>query len=349
MPLNNNFYGVYKFVTVKTKPISTNVTGLNPYVIKSLSVDDTMTASAKFFMQGTPQTKILDIGQVSQSIKINAPILVPPPNGQSILDGLQLIWDLANLQYVNGLPSNSLPLLESAKISISAESSGVDITLKSDGDPNNTVNVFEINSGATAQSYISTTNLSNGARVAKNYDFYINIGGFCFFVDSASVDIKVKADEKNFLGVYQGDTLLPTNYTVPQDGLNDGVYTDGDASYSGWQFPFIAVGGIEITASGKAIISIDSDGNFINYNNVQNQETTVNGLLAASNVTLQYSGELTTTATNFNIFYAGAPSPLSGVLPPIFATNKAVITTRNSNFSEGMMTTEFTVKAYVGL
>ena len=348
MPLNNNFYGVYKFVTVRTKPISTNVTGLNPYVIQSLAANDTMNAKATFFMQGTPETKVLDISNVSQTITIEAPILIAPPNEPAIIDGLQLIWDLANLQYVNGLPSNSLPLLESAKIKISTDKSSVNLTLKSDGDPNNTINVFEINSGATAQSYIATTNLNNGARVAKNYDFYINIGGFCFFVESADIEIKINASERNFLGVYQGDTLLPTNYTVPQDGLNNGVYTDGDPSYSGWQFPFIAVGGIEITATGKAVISIDANGDFINYNNIQTPQLTVDNLLAASNVTLQYSGELTTTAANFNVFYAGN-SNLSGVLPPMFATNKAVITTRNSNFSQDVMTTDFTVKAFVGV
>jgi hypothetical protein len=348
MPLNNSFYGVYKFVTVRTKPISTNVTGLNPYVIKSLNANDTMKANATFFMQGTPETKVLDIANVSQSIIIEAPILIAPENEPAIVDGLQLIWDLANLQYVNGLPNNSLPLLESAKIKIGSTESSVSLVLKSDGDPNNTTNVFEINSGATAQSYIATTNLNNGARVAKNYDFYINIGGFCFFVESADIEIKINSTEKNFLGVYQGNTLLPTNYTVPQDGLNNGVYTDGDPSYSGWQFPFIAVGGIEITATGKAVISIDANGDFINYNNVQAPQTTVDNLLAASNVTLQYSGELTTTASNFNVFYAGNAN-LSDVLPPIFATNKAVITTRNSNFSADVMTTDFTVKAFVGV
>jgi len=349
MPLNNTFYGVYKFVTVKTKPISTNVTGLNPYVIQSLQVNDSMQTQAKFYMQGTPLTKVLDIGSVTESISIYPPILVPATGQPAIKDGLQLIWDLANLQYTNFLPNNSLPLLESAKISISSDKANTSITLKSDGDPNNAINVFQINSGATAQSYITTTNLINGARVAKNYDFWVEIGGFCFFIDSVNIDIKVNSTDKNFLGVYQGNTLFPNNYTVPQDGLNGGVYTDGDPSYSGWQFPFIAVGGIEITASGKAIISIDQNGNFVNYNNIETYQTTVTDLLAASNVTLQYSGELTTTATNFNIFYSGADAPLSGVLPPVFATNKGVITTRNSSFSEGMMTTDFTVKTYVGV
>lgn len=349
MPLNNNFYGVYKFVTVRTKPISTNTVGLNPYIVQSLRVSDTMQTSAKFYMQGTPLTKILDIGNVSQTINVEAPILVPPPNSPGLKDGLQLIWDLANLQYTNGLPNNSLPLLENAKINISSDKAGISFTLKSDGDPNNTINIFEINSGATAQSYIATTNLVNGARVAKNYDFWVEFGDFCFFIDSVDIDIKVNSTDKNFLGVYQGNTLFPNNYQVPQDGLNGGVYTDGDPTYSGWQFPFIAVGGIEITATGKAVISIDANGNFVNYNNIQSYQTNINDLLAASNVTLQYSGELTTTATNFNIFYSGAGAPLSAVLPPIFATNKAVITTRNSSFSEGMMTTDFTVKAYVGV
>ena len=100
MPLNNNFYGVYKFVTVKTKPISTNVVGLNPYIIQSLRVSDTMQTSAKFYMQGTPLTKVLDIGNVAQTITIDAPILVPPPNQPDLADGLQLIgiWQTCNIQ-----------------------------------------------------------------------------------------------------------------------------------------------------------------------------------------------------------------------------------------------------------
>lgn len=348
MPLNNNFYGVYKFATVKTipYPLSAAARALYPYVIKSLDVNDGMAVQPKFYMQGTPLTKVLDIGNASQEISIKAPVLVAVNPDLAIIDGLRLLWDLANSQYTNGLPNNFLPAMTSAKITISNDTN-VDITLKSDGDPNNTINVFQITSGALAQSYIDSTNLVNGSRVAKNYDFFINLGGLCYFIENATVDIKINTDDKSFLGQYQGSNL-PANYTVPTDGLNEGVYQN-DASYSGWQFPFIAVGGIEITASGTAVVSINENGEYINYENIDAVQTNINDLLAASNVTLQYSGELTTTVNNFNIFYSGANAPYSGVLPPIFAVNKAVISQRNTSFNNDIMTTNFTVKAYVGL
>ena len=145
-----------------------------------------MSAEAKFFMQGTPQTKVLDIGHTSESISVKAPILVPT-EGNSISDGLQLIWDLTALQYTNGIPNNFLPLLESAKISIGVENSNVDLVLKSDGDPNNTVNIFEINYGTTAQNYITTTGLNNYGRVAKNYDFFVDFGGLKYCPESLNV------------------------------------------------------------------------------------------------------------------------------------------------------------------
>ena len=109
------------------------------------------------------------------------------------------------------------------------------------------------------------------------------------------------------------------------------------------------MGGVSIVARGKAVISIDNvTGAITNYNYLsQIVQSDVNALIAAGNVTLQPSGVLRFTTSNFNIFYTGSTT-LSGVLPPVFSFNKAVVTTKTSSFNEGVMTADFEVHAYVG-
>mgnify|MGYP003334237640 CR=1 FL=1 len=339
MPLNNNFYGVYKFATIRTDHSGT--IGKNPYIIKSLTSKNDMPTSAKFFMQGTPQTKILDIGNTSEKISISAPILVPT-QGNTLQDGLSLLNDLVALQYTGSIPNNFLPILQSVRIDISASEAKIDLGLESDGDPNNTTNIFEINYGTTAQNYIAETGLDNAARVAKNYDFCVDFGGFTYYVESCNLSVDVKTENKNFLGVYGH----PQD-EVPIDGLNDGTWVEGSTSYSGWQFPFIAIGGIEITATGKAAISIDNlTGATTNWSYNDSVTSDVNTLIARGNVTLQPTGVFRYETNNFNIIYNTTGQ---NVLPGSFAINKAVITTRNASFSEGVMYADFTVKAFVGV
>ena len=351
MPLNNDFYGVYKFITIKTD--NGINTGLNPYVVQNLTVKDEEPATAKFYLQGTPNTKVLEIRPVSQDITGNAPILVGPAN-IAIIDGLYLLHDLLNLQYTNGLPNNSLPLLVSASIKIGADGSSVNFTLKSDGDPNNSVNVYEVNFGATAQSYITATNLDKAARTALNYDFFVNFGGFKWYVEDCTINIKIQSSDNNFLGVYQGNTVN-SNYEVPYDGLNDGVWdpsTENEAaSYSGWQFPFISVGGIEITASGKASIAINNvTGVTTNYNYLTSTTSNVDTLRLSSNVTLQKTGELNYEVPSFQIFYSGGRNAaIQGVIPPALGIHTAIITQRSSSFSDQKMYADFEVKAWVGI
>jgi hypothetical protein len=349
-PLNNNFYGVYKFITIRTLPSGQSVAQQYPYIVETMTVRDSMQAQAKFYMQGTPLTKVLDIGHTSQEITVKAPILVPYTGNNTIpntlnppiSDGLKLLNDIINLQYTTaGVPNNALPLMSNASITIGVENSEINFTLKSDGDPNNTVNVFNITSGATATGYITTTGLNNSARVAKNYDFFVAFGDFQFFIEEAVVDIKIDTTEKNFLGAY------PENYVVPTDGTNGGVY-QGDTSYSGWQFPFIAVGGVEITAKGRAMISIDSSGNFTNFKlDPAIIPSDVDALRLASNVTLQKTGQLDLATNSFNIYYTGN-STYTSVIPSLFNISKAVVTMRNANFSKDIMTADFEVRAWSG-
>jgi hypothetical protein len=350
MPLNNNFYGVYKFVTVRTSPNGgQDNTGKYPYIIKTLNDNNSMPTNAKFYMQGTPLTRVLDIKQVTENITLNAPILVPE-QGQTMSDALKLLNDLVAFQYTNNLPNNFLPLLSKIVINIGVDGSSVDFTLLSDGDPNNATNVYKINYGATAQSFIEETGLNYASRDASNYDFCVDFGGFAYFVEKCTITIDIKTSQKNFLGVYP---YYPPFNSVPYDGLHGGIWnptSNADiASYSGWQFPFLSVGGIEITASGTASISIDNEtGNIINwkYNDIPTAST--NELIQRGNVTLQPTGVLRYVQDNFNIYFT-ANSVLQTVIPAPFAINKAVITQTNNSFSEGDMKVTFEVHAYVGI
>lgn len=349
MPLNNNFYGVYKVATIRTNSPTSGV-GKNPYIIESVNVRDTMQTSAKFYMQGTPLTKILDIGHTTEEISATAPILVPESLSQTpyLQDGLQLLNDIVSLQYPSGIaqPSNSLPLLTNATISIGVDNSNIKFTLKSDGDPNNTTNVFQINPGTS--SLVNQIGLANASRVAKNYDFFVNLGGINYFVENATITISIKTEEKNFLGVYKAAN--PGQVVVPDDGTNNGIWPGGlDSTYSGWQFPFIVVGGIEIKITGKAAISIDNTtGAAINYNYSSSVTSDVATLRNNSNVTLQPSGLLNAPAQNFNIYFTGSQN-YSGVLPTAFAINRAVVNSHTSNFSKDFMEVDFEVQAYVGV
>lgn len=348
MPLNNSFYGVYKFVSLKTNSPTLGI-GKNPYVVESIDIDNSESVAAKFYMQGTPLVKVLDIGSTKEDIKVKAPILVPEA-GYSIMDGLRLLWDMAALQYTNGIPNNFLPLMSSVTINIGSNDSSINFDLISDGDPNNSTNVYEINYGTTAQNYIQTTGLDRGSRVAKNYDFCVDFGGFKYFVENCTVAIKVNNSEHKFLGVYGQQ---PPNQTVPFDGLNNGVWDPGTdtelASYSGWQFPFLAMGGIEITITGTAVISIDdTTGATTNWQYNDTVTSDVNELIERGNVTLQPTGVFRYTQDNFNIYYTGNDD-LSAVLPPAFAVNKAIVEKRGAKFSDKEMKADFTVKAFAGI
>jgi len=350
MPLNNNFYGVYKFVTVRTAANGgQDNTGKFPYIIKSLNNNDSMPSSAKFFMQGTPLTRVLDIKQVSQTITMNAPILVPEP-GRLINDGLTLLRDLVAFQYTNNIPNNFLPLLTKIHINIAADACSVVFDLKSDGDPNNAINVFKINYGTTAQSFVDTTGLNYPSREATNYDFCVDFGGFRYYVEKCDITIDIKNSETNFLGVYP---YYPPFNSVPYDGLHSGIWNptaDADiASYTGWQFPFISIGGIEIKASGTALISIDNDtGEITNWNYFDTPTTSTSELIERGRVTLQPTGVMRYEQDNFNLFFTGN-SVLQTVIPEPFAINKAVVTQNNASFSDGEMRSSFSVTAYVGI
>jgi hypothetical protein len=72
MPINNDILGIYKAVFIRT---SGGGTGYS-YIVESASRSITIDASPKTMMIGSPKTRIMDIGGASESISIQAPILI---------------------------------------------------------------------------------------------------------------------------------------------------------------------------------------------------------------------------------------------------------------------------------
>jgi hypothetical protein len=340
MPLNNFFYGIYNIASLNSIGSTPQ-----PYIIKNLTVDDTMDSKAEFYMQGTLLPKILNIGHTKESFNVESPILVSTSSVNSsnaLKDGRQLLFDFVNYKYgttvgqINyaGNAFNSLPMIESITINIGVDESNVNMSLLSDGDPNNSYNIYNIKKGTSG--LVTSVGLNNNARVAKNWDFYVNLGGILYFVENAKITLKVASSEKNFLGAY------PFVYNqVPPD-----------TTYSNWQFPFIAQGGITIEASGKASISIDANNDSINFVNPVSPPnsypiTSRAGLLAAANVTLQDAGVFTPGAGSFQVWLANANSAPIQMIPNALTITNAIVTKKNASFGPQNMEVDFSLLAYV--
>ena len=167
MPINNNLFGVFKsFKLGGIKVVATN-----------MSRNRNMAASPVNYVQGTPKARVLDIGQVSETLTINAPLFI---GTGSTVDGRYI----ANkkIEEILSPTTATLPLLTSATFTIGAEQSSVSLNLESDGDPNN-LTAFEI-----LNSEVEELNPALGpTRLAKFYDFRVQIGSRKYFMRNANI------------------------------------------------------------------------------------------------------------------------------------------------------------------
>jgi hypothetical protein len=367
MPLNNNFYGIYKVMWVNTgvNGFYNSNTGIAPYIISSLKDRTTMQADTKFFMQGDPRSRIYDIGNIDQTFEVSAPVLVntsgPSASGASIRDGWLLLKDFLNKVYPNGINTtiSALPILSKATLNVTSNESSISFTITSDGDPGNTPNVYQINSYQTSnysgQSTAQQLGISSGARVARNYDFVATFGTIHTYIIDMNVNFDIETKKNYFIGDGTSTSVVP-----PADVSNGGVFPDGSKTYSGWQFPFISVGGIKASATGKAAVSIGStNSNNVNYNqqnvNLYGQTSsssfpTAASIQAASNVGLQTSGQLTVGANTFILGIFNGFGATSNFMPSQLVFNSAIVDSSNYQFTgDGVMTFDFSVKAvYTG-
>jgi hypothetical protein len=231
MPVKNNIVGLYHMLRVGTQIV----------VADSFKRQHNMSASPKQYLQGTSKTRVLDIGGITESFDITAPILVG--NGASV-DGRTLANErLANLMANTTAGTNpSLPIMTSAKYSIGSDSSSVTIALKSDTTPNSQI-ISLTNEEVTAL----IPNAVSGTRVAKWFDFRVQLGGFNAFIQNGNIDINAQVDEIFFLGNPAIDSNIPT------------------------QKPYLYVSSLTISGGGTAVATITGDTDLSNVKTVTKQ------------------------------------------------------------------------------
>ena len=336
MPLNNNLYGVYK--TLKIGGVS--------YIVESASRNRSMEVSPKSYVQGTPLSAILDIGGVKEDISIQAPILV---GGASAHDGRTL----ANTKITEILsPSTAtLPLLQNANFRVSESGASVSMSLMSDGSAASSLaGYFQlVNSPIPALSPVSA---GGPTRVARFYDFRVNIGGRTFFVIEANIEVKSNVDTKYFLVPNATSTNI-----MDETGQGELVTipNTGGTQYSfGNQFPFIGITGVEISGGGKAAVllqDLNSDGDFTDFTSGTSDESInltygVNEP-SSGDLTLQIPGGAVyeSVAFSFEIYNPTTDAWVS-LLPSLNLT-RSVINKSNFEITNGLLTVDFGFTCWV--
>lgn len=346
MPLNNNLFGVYKSLKVSGRT----------YVAESATRKVEMEVDAKNYVQGSPKSRVLNIGGTKESISITAPILV---GGGASVDGRSL----ANTKISEILDPNnaSLPVLESATYKVSPEGASVTINLKSDGDPGSNTDgsarPFEV-SGKEIEEL--KPNSSGGpSRVARFYDFRVQIGNRKYFIMEATLNVNSSVTEAYFL--VPNDAAITDSVTQARI-----TQTIGGNIAAGYQFPFLGISGIKISGQGKAAVVLKDlagtpnfgDYYFFDYNTEGgNLDESLNlGLgKGQSDLTFQRPGVAVAEAQTFRLeIYdptAGAWVSLfrDSVAPyaDIVNLSNTVVNTSNFTVGTGLLTVDFDFYAWV--
>lgn len=268
MPTGNDFISTYKKLYINGRQ----------YLAESFSRDKGMAVSDMKLIQGTALTQILDIGGVTESITVTAPLLV---GGGSAYDGRTLITDKIN-EVLN--ETFAIPLLESASISISKDKCSANIKLISDGKP--APSVFRIGGAQQDGDALSDTYV-DPTRMAKWYDFGVQVGKYKLYIESINVNITVASEPMYFM-------FSPEVNPNGQDLANN----------YGTQFPWIAVKSVSIQGGGKAAVKmsqINSDNYFDYYvNDTTDEAINVNlSSTEGSELSLQSPGRVNAENGNF--------------------------------------------------
>lgn len=316
MPLNNNLFGVYKSIKVNDVTL----------VASSANRNKNMDVQAENYIQGTPKSRILNIGGVHETIEIEAPILI---GGGSTVDGRNLVN--VKIDELLNPTTAVLPLLENATISVSEQGANVNMSLKTDGDPSDlNSNVFQVLSTPVAEldpiAYTPT-------RKARFYDFRVNIGNKKYFVMEASIKVTGETTDAYFL-IPNGAAFDQVTYT-----------TVGDVSFkAGTQFPFIGITGIKISGSGKAAVllaDLNSDGDFYDTD----ESINVNLATGANDMTLQRPGVSVSEDADFVLqIYDG--TNWNDLFPSV-DLSRSVVHSSNFAVSSGLLTVNFDFTCWV--
>jgi len=339
MPINNDILGIYKsvFITVAGGTARS-------YIVESASRSVSIEASPKVLMQGSPKTRILDIGGVSETISIQAPILI---GGGASADGRAIATQKIN--EILDPTSATLPILKSASYSINEGGGSVSLTLESDGDSGVGTSAFYVVNSNTPHPSLnpvgtggSGTTAFGPTRVARFYDFRAQIGDRKFFIQEASVEVSVETQKTYFINPY--DFVDPSaGYQLTGNGGTSlpSVFGGSGISYKyGTQFPHIGVNGLTISGKGKGAVVVGSTYASETTAGVTTQQAGRTVLASAGSVT--FALEIA-EQSGFN--YLAAPAWAS--LIPGIGLSKAIINATNFSVSTGILTVDFDFMCYV--
>jgi len=338
MPINNDILGIYKSVYI-------TVAGgtAKSYIVESASRNVTIDAQPKVLMQGSPKTRIMDIGGVSETISIQAPILI---GGGAAADGRAIATQKIN--EILDPTSATLPILKSASYSINEGGGSVSLTLESDGDSGVGTSAFFVTNSNTPHPSLnpvgtggSGTTAFGPTRVARFYDFRAQIGDRKYFIQEASIDVNVETQKTYFINPY--------DFTDPNAGyqLNGtggtslpSVLSGNGISYKyGTQFPHIGVNGLTISGKGKGAVVVGSTYASETTAGVTTQSAGRTVLASAGDVT--FALEIAQQTGFANV------TPTWGSLIPGIGLSKAIINATNFSVSTGILTVDFDFMCYV--
>jgi hypothetical protein len=303
MPVNNKLYGVYKLLEL----------GGQKYIVERANRNRQMEATPKNYVQGTAKSRIMDIGGIFEEISVSLPILVggAAENG---LDGRGLL----NTYVARALDENStaIPIITSARVSITQEQASVQANFLSDGRPASqafVVTNFPVDSipGSPLD-----PSIAGPTRVARFYDFRCRIGGIIYYIMEATLEVTVQTDRKYFIAGSEVGWGNTAQYVHPdlESTHNPLKSSEANNPYNfGTQFPFIGVTGIRVQGSGKAAVelsdlSVPVDYDFQDYSTPQHKWEAINVDLTTDGggdgnhyeLTWQQPGEVRTAADQLN-------------------------------------------------
>jgi hypothetical protein len=347
MPIRNELLGVFKTLRV----------GGSRFVLaERASRRRAMEADAKAYVQGTPKTRVMNIGGAEEVIDLQVPILV---GSAANLDGRSLLVE----QIRNALQPRDavLPLITRASVQVNESGANISLSLLSDGDPTQPP-VFEVlddvPSGTSYGNDVPSVRLDPTlndpfpTRVARFYDFRVNLAGFYMFVQEANIEVNVQTTKNYFI---QG---APAGH-APNDPAQD------LSRNWGTQFPYIGVSGITISGTGTAAVLLDdlnADYDFADndypYPWQEGDESlninTSTGTGADSEITLQTPGQTVTVPSDFALeiynHTGGAWESLfydADTATDVVDLSRSVVRSATFNVTTGLLTVNFEFFCYV--
>jgi hypothetical protein len=336
MPINNNFYGVYKSLQI----------GGNKVVVTSATRNRTMEAQAVNYIQGTPKARVMNVGGVEETITLDSPVFV---GAGSSVDGRNLANAKINEILTSGT-GGSMPILSSAKFSITQQGATVNLTLMSDGNPFNTT-VFEIRSDEVPELDPITY---GPTRLGRFYDFRVQIGTRTYFIISADISVEVGTEKEYFF--MPGNWEDARGYGPAGSGVTfDTTYSSiGNSYYPGTQFPWIGVNSIKISGGGKAAVLLQnlnpgSDNDYLDAGESLNLSLQP----GTTDMTLQRPGIAVSENTPFRLelwspeYKAAGGSGWTSLLPSSIDTRVSLVNTSNFTLGTGLLTVDFNFLCWV--